>query len=87
MTLGNGQSVVALVDEARFRATRLGVGYDMGQVDDFLERVTRASAAGGDVDSLLVAARFEQTGFLTQGYDAEDVDDFLEGLRRVATRA
>ena len=85
MTLGNGQSVAALVDEARFRATRLGVGYAMGQVDDFLDRVSRASV--GDVDSLLVAARFEQTGFLTQGYDAEDVDDFLERLRGVATRA
>ncbi|WP_235736479.1 DivIVA domain-containing protein [Nocardioides alcanivorans] len=78
-----GATIAELIDRARFRPTRLSNGYDMGEVDDFLDRVGRACTTGGDVSALLDTAHFTLVRFRS-GYAVDDVDDFLGSLRGAA---
>jgi len=67
----------------RFKATKFREGYDMDQVDAFLEQV-RASLQACErrlppqlTSEGIVNARFQPTKF-RQGYDQDQVDDFLD---------
>jgi DivIVA domain-containing protein len=83
---GNSPGVTndALVDQvsgSRFRTTKLRQGYDMAQVDDFLDRLVTALRAGQPVRPLVDGARFTPTR-LRAGYDMGDVDDLLAAVAR-----
>ena len=69
-----------LVHDVRFTLVRLRPGYDMGEVDDFLDRVAATARSGGDVRGLLAGARFGSTRW-REGYAVDDVDGFLDRLR------
>lgn len=71
------------VDKVRFSPVRLRAGYDMGQVDDYLDRVKAhlaaldaAAADRGPVPDPLRAATFSQVR-LREGYDMPEVEAFL----------
>ncbi|WP_425847084.1 DivIVA domain-containing protein [Agrococcus sp. TSP3-2-1] len=73
------------VISARFATTRFGPGYDMDDVDDFLDRVAttlRAYAEGDgdgiDVLAVDVSAQRFATTTLREGYAQLEVDDFLD---------
>lgn len=70
----------AVVAEARFRPVRLGAGYDMGDVDAFLDEFLALAGSGFDPRRMLDEAQFRSTRF-REGYAAEDVDVFLDRLR------
>jgi DivIVA domain-containing protein len=83
---GNSPGVTndVLVDQvsgSRFRTTTFRQGYDMAQVDDFLDRLVAALRAGEPVRPLVDAARFATTK-LRAGYDMGDVDDLLASVAR-----
>jgi DivIVA domain-containing protein len=66
------------VERARFSAARLGDSYDMRQVDDFLESLSRAlSGEQPLLDGQLESARFRRT-WLREGYRAGEVERFLD---------
>jgi DivIVA domain-containing protein len=68
-----------------FATTRFAPGYDMDEVDDFLDRVasTLRAHAEGDGDSIemlsddIPARRFATTTF-REGYAQLEVDEFLD---------
>jgi DivIVA domain-containing protein len=64
-----------------FTPTRFSEGYDIDQVDDFLDRCEHALATGdGSVTAADVAGmRFATTRF-KPGYAMEEVDDFLDSV-------
>lgn len=74
------------VTHARFRATKFREGYDLDEVDDYLDRIVatlRARQAGeaGDVTLAdLDTVAFTATRF-REGYEMADVDDFLDRVR------
>lgn len=69
----------------RFTSTKFAEGYDQGEVDDFLDRVThtlRAAQSGERAPDALSSqdvrdARFQATRF-REGYAQDEVDDFLD---------
>lgn len=65
--------------DVRFTPTRFRAGYDMSEVDDFLDRCDRALASGdGSVTAeSVLAMRFTSTQF-REGYDMDEVDVFLD---------
>ncbi|MFD6175825.1 MULTISPECIES: DivIVA domain-containing protein [unclassified Isoptericola] len=67
----------------RFATTKLREGYDMSEVDDFLDTLVAAVKDGTDVAALVDGARFASTKF-REGYDMTEVDDYLD---EVKTRA
>jgi len=68
----------------RFATTKLREGYDMSDVDDFLDSLVLAVKDGGDVAALVDGARFASTKF-REGYDMTEVDDYLDEIKgRVA---
>lgn len=75
------------VHAARFAVTKFREGYEMDQVDDFLDRIATALdvAAEGGVPSLSVddvlEMRFTATKY-REGYDQDQVDDFLDQVIR-----
>ena len=64
---------------ARFQPVRLKEGYDMGEVDAFLDRAARAARAGEPLAPLLGEAHFASVR-LREGYDMAAVDAFLLDL-------
>lgn len=67
--------------DVRFTATRFGEGYDMQEVDDFLDRCDRALATGdGSVTAQSVRdMRFTPARF-REAYRMDEVDDFLDAV-------
>lgn len=65
--------------DVRFTPLRFGTGYDMAEVDDFLDRCEKALASGdGSVTAeTVLGARFRQTRF-SEGYAMDEVDRFLD---------
>jgi DivIVA domain-containing protein len=72
------------ISQVRFTPVRLREGYEMGGVDDLLDRLVTALRAGGPVDELVRTARFTPVR-MREGYDMGEVDEFLS--RVVATAA
>lgn len=70
----------------RFTTTRLSGGYDMQEVDDFLDRVEpvlRGTCAAGPGASItpeeVLQLRFSSTRF-GEGYAMDEVDDLLDSV-------
>jgi DivIVA domain-containing protein len=73
--------LVERITQARFTPVRLRhEGYDMGAVDDLLDRVVAALGRGEAVIPVLDAARLGKVR-LREGYDIAEVDRFLRDLR------
>ena len=64
-----------------FTPVRLREGYNMEQVDDFVDRVM-ATVNGLPVDRPVTPREIRKVKFtpvrLTEGYDVEEVDNFLD---------
>jgi DivIVA domain-containing protein len=73
--------LVESIATARFTPVRLRDGYDMGDVDELLDRIVAALGSGEPVGPLIDGARFGHVR-LREGYDVGEVDEFLAGLRR-----
>jgi DivIVA domain-containing protein len=69
--------LVGRIRNVRFTPVRLREGYDMREVDDFLDELVAAVTAGRPVQPLVAAARFTPVR-LREGYDMRDVDQFLD---------
>ncbi|QNN83143.1 DivIVA domain-containing protein [Brachybacterium sp. Z12] len=67
--------------QIRFMPVRFGEGYDMQEVDDFIDRCERAllSGDGSATAETVQQHRFSPTRF-REGYDMEDVDRFLDAV-------
>jgi DivIVA domain-containing protein len=75
--------LATLIREVRFKPVRFVTGYDMGQVDDLLDRLVDALSAGEPVRPLVAAAGFDTTR-MREGYSQPDVDAFLAEVARRA---
>ncbi|WGX97471.1 DivIVA domain-containing protein [Nocardioides sp. L-11A] len=73
----------ALIREARFRPVRIAHGYDMGQVDELLDRLVEELDAGRPVRPLVKDATFGTTRW-REGYHQTDVDTLLTEVTRRA---
>ncbi len=76
--------LVARIREVRFTPVRLREGYDMSEVDDFLDELEAVVSAGRPLAPLVDAARFASVR-LREGYDMADVDSFLAEIVRLST--
>ena len=67
--------------DIRFSSSRFGPGYEMAEVDEFLDRCERALATGDAsvTEETVRGARFSQTRF-REGYDVAEVDSYLEDV-------
>jgi DivIVA domain-containing protein len=72
--------LLARIQTASFRTVRLRGGYDVDEVDRFLDRLAAGLRAGEDIRSLLSVPPFPLAGW-RPGYDVDDVDAFLAELR------
>lgn len=68
-----------LVDAARFDPVRGTDGYDMSQVDPFLDDIIGLISMGYPIEDPVVTVRFRPTRF-REGYNAGQVDDLLDTL-------
>lgn len=73
----------------KFSATKFREGYDLEDVDDFLDRLVVAVRPGQgrreDVAALIDGAQFTTTTKFREGYDMADVDAFLADVRAEVT--
>lgn len=76
-TVRVNESLAAEVENCRFTPVRLREGYDMGEVDDFLDELCRRLRAGEAVAAFVAGARFTPVR-MREGYDMGDVDRLLE---------
>ncbi|WP_240195338.1 DivIVA domain-containing protein [Nocardioides faecalis] len=76
-------AVSEMIQSARFTPVRFRHGYDMGEVDDLLDRVSREAAQGGAVRPLIEGRRFTQVRF-REGYEMAEVDDLLARVVELA---
>lgn len=69
------------MDEPLFTRVRWREGYDMAQVDAFIERLM-ATAEGRYVERPVTPDEIQQVSFtpvrLTHGYEVDEVDAFLD---------
>ncbi|MBV6726345.1 DivIVA domain-containing protein [Nocardioides daeguensis] len=75
--------MAATIRDARFTPVRFVPGYDMGEVDQLLDRLVEALDAGRPVRSTIARAVFTATRF-REGYRRADVDALLAEVARVA---
>jgi len=68
--------VIREIDRARFKPVRLREGYDMREVDGFLDVLTSAAHAGRPFAPLVALTKFTVVR-LREGYSIPEVDDFL----------
>ncbi|MFC7503159.1 DivIVA domain-containing protein [Nocardioides sp. CPCC 206347] len=67
------------VAEVRFTPVRLREGYDMGEVDAFLDRIVAVANDPAAIAALVSGARFTPVR-LREGYHMGQVDAFVRGL-------
>lgn len=70
------------VREITFTSRHFGAAYETDQVDDFLDNVLRAMAAGEPLPDVR-SAQFHMARPGHAGYDAAAVDHFLDQLERI----
>lgn len=76
------------VDDIRnktFQTVRFREGYDVDEVDDFLDEVIDRMKAGNPMTAAELAARTFQTVRFKEGYDVAEVDGFLDELAHGVT--
>ena len=73
--------LVARIHGVRFTPVRIREGYDMGEVDRFLDELEQAVQQQAPLRPMVDGARFSPVR-LREGYEMRDVDDFLERLVR-----
>lgn len=76
------------VDDIRnktFQTVRFREGYDVDEVDDFLDEVIARLKAGNPMTATELAARTFQTVRFKEGYDVAEVDGFLDELAHGVT--
>jgi DivIVA domain-containing protein len=73
------------VSGVRLTPVRLREGYDMGQVDDFLDRLEVAVAGDGSVRPLVDSAVFTPVRF-REGYDMTEVDLLIDRIANEVDR-
>ena len=78
--------LVQEINQVRFTPVRLREGYEMGGVDELLDRLVTALYAGEPVDELVRTARFTPVR-LREAYDMDEVDRFLERVVSAASTA
>jgi len=71
------EALVDKVANARFSPVRIQEGYDMDEVDRFLDRLCQRLSAGEPIAGFVARARFTPTR-IREGYAMGDVDDFLD---------
>ena len=74
------------ISHVQFTPVRLREGYEMGEVDELLDRLVTALRAGEPVDQLVRAAQFTPVR-MREGYDMSEVDRFLEHVVSAAATA
>jgi DivIVA domain-containing protein len=78
------------MDQPLFARVRWREGYDMAQVDAFVERLL-ATVEGRYVDRPVTADEIHQVSFtpvrLTHGYSIEEVDAFLDTAESLLRKA
>ena len=72
--------LIQQIHDVRFTPVRLREGYDMGEVDLFLDDLEQLVRLSRPVDPLIDAARFTPVR-LREGYDMADVDRFLDTVQ------
>jgi DivIVA domain-containing protein len=76
--------LIERIQNARFRTTRLGSGYDEEEVDTYLDKLVALLSGGGRLDAVeLSFVRFSTTR-LRPGYVKQDVDTFLGEIAQLA---
>jgi DivIVA domain-containing protein len=75
----SGEDVARAIAQARFTPVRLPAGYDMGEVDPFLEALAREARRGGDLAAFVRTASFDRVKW-REGYDIAEVDEFLQRI-------
>ncbi|MBE1876210.1 DivIVA domain-containing protein [Myceligenerans pegani] len=81
--------LVRRIADARFSGTRLREGYDVAEVDAFLDRLAGAVRAEGEHRAARAAALVDDARFrvvrFREGYDIAEVDGFLDEMRAAVT--
>lgn len=70
------------VNDSRFTITKFSTGYDLDDVDDFLDRIAAQLTAGSTLDELLATisqVTFRETRW-RDGYRSDQVDSFIDQL-------
>lgn len=75
----SGRWIEDEIREVRFTPVRIREGYDMGEVDAFLDQVVAVARRDGDVSALVSGARFHRVRW-REGYAISEVDAFLDML-------
>ncbi|HEY9565635.1 MAG TPA: DivIVA domain-containing protein, partial [Nocardioides sp.] len=78
------ERVHAMVESVKFSPVRWGTGYDMDQVDHFLDDLIVLVRNGHPIESPVALVQFRPSK-LREGYHVGEVDDFLDEV--VATVA
>lgn len=71
------------IRSVRFTPVRLREGYDMGEVDQFLDELELLVREGRPASHVVAAKRFTPVR-LREGYDMAGVDDFIDRVGREA---
>lgn len=70
--------LIGEIREAEFRTTGLRAGYDVDEVDRFLDELIAAVGRGEDVSGLVDQARFSPVK--RKGYEMSEVDALLDRI-------
>lgn len=77
------EGLASVIRNARFTAVRMREGYDMAEVDWFLDQLESKVVAGEAVETFVAEAHFTPVR-RRQGYDTGEVDRFLRKVVQTA---
>lgn len=76
--------LAGIIADQRFTPVRFSEGYDVGEVDAFLDRAASAAASPDPRDAAVLRAELPSIHFapvrMSEGYDMQEVDDFLDDV-------
>jgi len=73
-------AIRSLVDQVRFTPVRVREGYDMAEIDGFLDHVVEAAERGEPIAPMVDRVTFTRVRF-REGYEIGEVDQFLRQLQ------
>lgn len=82
----NGDDAVGMIKRVRFTPVRIHEGYEMDDVDRFLDQLQAEAGRGGDLAALVRSATFGRVR-LREGYDIGEVDDFLREVSGITVES